>query len=137
MIAPRVPRYPRAVMSRIARRLSNDSKGASRLLADRGPPATAAARRRAHGHLARDRAGRLGRGPPDGAHRDPAAPGPAAPAGRAELELARVRDARGVLAPQAHARAAPHRADGGPAPAVRFSVRARDRPVRVPLRGER
>src|SRR5437899_12897296 len=82
--------------------------------ADRGPPATAAARRRAHGHLARDRAGGLGRGPPDGAHRDPAAPGPAAAARRAELELARVRDARGALATQAAARAAPHRADGPP-----------------------
>src|SRR5215470_4520235 len=96
----------------IVRRLRDEPQGASRLLADRGPPTAAAARRRAHDHLARDRAGRLGRGAPDGAHRDPAASGPAAPARRAELELARVRNARGILATQAHARAVGYRADG-------------------------
>src|SRR5882762_12026512 len=94
------------------RRPIDDSERAPGLLADRGPPAAAAARRPAHGHLARDRPRGLGRGPTHGAHGDPTAPGPADAPRRAELELARVRDARGILATQAHARAVGDRTDG-------------------------
>src|SRR5262245_2102543 len=104
-IAPRCAKISHLPIRLRREEVKHDSEGASRLLSDRGALATAPAQWPALDRLARDRPPGLGRGPPDGAHRDPAASGPAGPPRRAQLELARVRYARGVLATQAHARA--------------------------------
>src|SRR5215469_3275930 len=78
-----------------------------RLFGHRRPPAAEIARWAAADRLAAARARGVGHGPPDGAHGDLAAAGPADAAGPSQLELARVRHAGRLLAAQAH--------DAGPA----------------------
>src|SRR5262249_59870996 len=84
---------------------------ASRLFADRRPQATAAAGRLASDRVASAVAGRMGHGAADGAHGDLAAAGPADAARPSELDLARIRHARRLLASEADACRAEDRAD--------------------------
>src|ERR671922_846715 len=90
------------------------------LFADRSPAAASVSGRNPLGRMAADRAGRVGFVASDGAHGDLAAARSAAIARSAELELARIRHARGILAAQENARAASRLADGH---AERESVR--------------
>src|SRR6266542_4993691 len=90
----------------------NASPRTSGLFADRSPAAASVSRRNSAGCVAGARARRVGFVASDGAHGDLAAARPAAIARPAELELARIRHARGVLAAEENARAPRHLADG-------------------------
>src|SRR6266540_5158612 len=90
----------------------NASPRTSGLFADRSPTAASVSGRNPLGRVATDRARRVGFVASDGAYGDLAAPRPAAIARPAELELARIRHARGVLAAEENARASRHLADG-------------------------
>src|SRR5215831_15806624 len=87
---------------------TNASPRTSGLFADRSPAAAAVSARSPLGRVATDRARRVGFVASDGADGDLAAARGAAIARSAELELARIWHARGVLAAQENARAASH-----------------------------
>src|SRR5262245_51379384 len=90
----------------------NASPRTSGLFADRSPAAASVSGRDPLSRVAADRARRVGFVAPNGAHGDLAAARPAAVARSGELELARIRNARGVLAAQENARAPGRLADG-------------------------
>src|SRR5579884_2030084 len=82
------------------------------LLPDRRPAAAEIPSRRTACDLAGAGAGRMGHGQADGAHGDLAAARPADAAGPPQLELARIRHARRILAAAQSLQSARHIADG-------------------------
>src|SRR6185436_11192492 len=92
-------------------RIDHAAPGSPRLLANRHPPAAEATGRTTPDPVAADVARAMGHLAADGADGDHAATGPADAARPSELELARVWDARRLLAVEARVRAAEGDAD--------------------------
>src|SRR5262249_6027438 len=91
-------RTPQTAAPKIRRKTEAAAQQPDRLFADRRSRAAEVARRRPHGCLGGHQCRGMGFDPTDAAHRDNAAGGRFADAGRAELGLARIRQPRRLLA---------------------------------------